>query len=192
MKVSSVLVGSQLVAVLVAGMLAGCEVGVGVGSEDGNSSTERKYNFTYNGCSTGDQVFDSTQAYCDGLRDQARNKGCAVQTRKEAFERDCAGQSWELTGFGPVACDTMTCDGRTQYCLMSYGGSSKTPTGGVYCRNLPAGFDFEDGCDSLRVEAKAFYNDQGTNNCGGQGVTTHTSCSITETGSYKFTCRVWM
>jgi len=70
------------------GLVAGCV------SLSSCSEKEFKYNYTENGCSTDDHEFDSKDEYCDGLKDDGLNKGCAVGMRKDAFSRDCQGKAW--------------------------------------------------------------------------------------------------
>nr|BFD67906.1 hypothetical protein HAGR004_29280 [Bdellovibrio sp. HAGR004] len=52
------------------------------------------YQFSYNGCDTGKQTFNSLNAYCDGLRDEARNKSCAYSLRYDTFTAKCPGRIW--------------------------------------------------------------------------------------------------
>lgn len=48
------------------------------------------YEATENGCSTGVQSFNSLKAYCDGLKNDDLNKGCAAKTRFKLFqEAEC-------------------------------------------------------------------------------------------------------
>jgi hypothetical protein len=57
------------------------------------SSDSKKYQFSFNGCDTGEHAFDSTEAYCAGLKSNSLNNGCAEALRKDAYERDC-GQTF--------------------------------------------------------------------------------------------------
>jgi len=52
---------------------------------------EFKYNLTENGCSTGDKSFESKDAMCTALKDNAANNGCAYSLRKEKFAQDSCG-----------------------------------------------------------------------------------------------------
>lgn len=52
------------------------------------------YQFNHNGCDTGKQSFSSKDAYCDGLRDEARNKSCAYTLRYDTFTANCPGKTW--------------------------------------------------------------------------------------------------
>ena len=67
--------------------LAAC----GLSSDNDSSSDKKKdvweYNFTENGCSTGDVKGSGKQSYCQTLKDDRRNNGCAENTRRVAFER---------------------------------------------------------------------------------------------------------
>jgi hypothetical protein len=55
-------------------------------------SESLSYSFDLNGCKTGQQTFDSKDAMCAGLKDDARNNGCAYSMRKDEFERrGCSG-----------------------------------------------------------------------------------------------------
>jgi hypothetical protein len=60
------------------------------------SSENKKYQFELNGCNTSEHAFDSQQAYCDGLRSNSLNNGCAESMRQSAYERDC-GQTFSPT-----------------------------------------------------------------------------------------------
>ena len=62
-------------------------VGVDVSKEEKSSSYA--YEFSLNGCETGKQTFDSKKAYCDGLLDEGRNKGCAKSIRHDAYKSGC-------------------------------------------------------------------------------------------------------
>ena len=57
-------------------LLAGC---------GDNKSEDFSYNYTVNGCSTGEQSFGSKEALCNGLADDERNNGCAGARRCEEF-----------------------------------------------------------------------------------------------------------
>jgi len=56
---------------------------------DCNGGFEMTYQYSYNGCDTGEQKFCSIQAYCSGLKNESLNKGCAKQQRLEAFNAVC-------------------------------------------------------------------------------------------------------
>ena len=53
------------------------------------SGDKRNYDFTYNNCDTKEHSFDSFQAYCEGLRSNTLNQGCAENLRREAYLREC-------------------------------------------------------------------------------------------------------
>ena len=58
-----------------------------------NRSESMSYTYTLNGCSTGEQEFDSKRALCYGLQDSKLNKGCAESMRAQAFkDQQCAGE----------------------------------------------------------------------------------------------------
>jgi hypothetical protein len=40
-------------------------------------------------CTTGCQIFDSPQAYCNGLENDALNNNCARDAREEDFAKNC-------------------------------------------------------------------------------------------------------
>lgn len=61
------------------------------------SSDKKTYKFEVNGCSTEQHSFDSDQTYCEGLRSDSLNHGCAEELRKEAYQRDC-NLVWQPTG----------------------------------------------------------------------------------------------
>jgi hypothetical protein len=52
------------------------------------------YSMTEGTCSTGEHSFSSTDEMCNGLKDNALNNGCAYTSRRQRFESDCAGKSW--------------------------------------------------------------------------------------------------
>jgi hypothetical protein len=64
---------------------------MGCGASVESSSEELTYSFKVNGCDTGEQKFRSKEDYCQGLRDEARNRGCARQLREDAFRARCQG-----------------------------------------------------------------------------------------------------
>lgn len=49
------------------------------------------YEYSVNGCSTGNQSFDSKEELCQGLRSTSRNKGCALSERQDRFNNECGG-----------------------------------------------------------------------------------------------------
>jgi len=70
------------------------------GDDKGDSATENKsggsttytYELTENGCETGSHTFDSKTDYCEGLRSNNLNKGCAYSLRKYTYEsNNCSG-----------------------------------------------------------------------------------------------------
>lgn len=52
-----------------------------------------RYQFEENGCNTGEHTADSQAQYCTNLKDEALNKFCARNLRKEAYESKGCG-SW--------------------------------------------------------------------------------------------------
>jgi hypothetical protein len=48
------------------------------------------YEFTENNCPTGKQTFSDMSGYCAGLKDDARNNGCAGYTRQKEYEAKCS------------------------------------------------------------------------------------------------------
>ncbi len=48
------------------------------------------YDLTENGCATGKHEFDSKDAYCAGLKDEALNQGCASDLRQARVTADCS------------------------------------------------------------------------------------------------------
>lgn len=87
--------------VLVAAVaLSGCGVEVaGQKLFGGDSNKENKtealsYEYSYNGCNTGRHEFPSQEAYCNGLKDDALNKYCAISIRYDDFKRNCGTMSW--------------------------------------------------------------------------------------------------
>ncbi len=53
------------------------------------------YEFESNGCNTGSHTFNSLAAYCDGLRNDELNKGCAYDLRANAYANRCEQQQGE-------------------------------------------------------------------------------------------------
>lgn len=67
-------------------------------SDDKKSDESRResqlyvYSFEYNGCKTGEHQFNSIEALCAGLQDEALNKGCAQGMREDEFNfKSCPG-----------------------------------------------------------------------------------------------------
>lgn len=70
-------------------LLAACGDGSGSGSGVNANLT---YDFESNGCKTGSHTFNSEAAYCLGLQEDGRNKGCALFLRQREFQdRGCPG-----------------------------------------------------------------------------------------------------
>ena len=55
----------------------------------GGKSENMSYEYTVNGCETGKHEFDSKEAYCAALKDDALNHGCASSLRQETFTNNC-------------------------------------------------------------------------------------------------------
>lgn len=56
------------------------------------NSESFSYDYTENGCKTGEQKFDSLEALCAGLKDDQLNHGCAPSIRAEKFKASgCLG-----------------------------------------------------------------------------------------------------
>jgi hypothetical protein len=53
---------------------------------------EEKFTYQYNvnGCDTGEHSFESKDAYCSALKDDALNKGCAARMRQSRFQSECS------------------------------------------------------------------------------------------------------
>ena len=66
---------------------------VGCKQELNKESTDLAYNFDDNGCKTGAHSFDSKASYCQGLKDDVLNNGCAYSMRKVTYESEC-GTDW--------------------------------------------------------------------------------------------------
>jgi hypothetical protein len=56
-----------------------------------SSSSSYSYEFSVNGCSTGNHTFDSQYGYCEGLKSTMLNNNCAYATRKITYESNCEG-----------------------------------------------------------------------------------------------------
>lgn len=61
----------------------------GVKNESKDEKQDYTYHFTVNGCDTGEHHFDSVQAYCSGLKNEALNHYCAAEVRLNAWEQSC-------------------------------------------------------------------------------------------------------
>lgn len=60
----------------------------GGGSGGGNSSSY-SYQFVENGCDTGKHQFPSLAEYCNALKDNSLNNGCAYRMRMETYKQKC-------------------------------------------------------------------------------------------------------
>jgi hypothetical protein len=74
-----------------AALLAAC--GHGDDKTTISSSTQNlSYDYVENQCDTGSHSADSHDQLCNNLKDDALNKGCAYDLRKQAFSDDgCSG-----------------------------------------------------------------------------------------------------
>ena len=63
-----------------------------------NSSSDESYSYEYtlNGCPTGQQTFSSLKDMCAGLADDERNNFCADTLRCQRFQSDCQQYKDEL------------------------------------------------------------------------------------------------
>lgn len=52
------------------------------------------YNFSENGCSTGDKNFSSNDAMCNALKNDSLNNYCAQSQRYQKFQSSCPGKVW--------------------------------------------------------------------------------------------------
>ena len=50
------------------------------------------YNYTENGCSTGEHTFYANDQLCDGLKNDSLNNYCALSLRHSRYQTDCAGR----------------------------------------------------------------------------------------------------
>ena len=65
----------------------GC--GFSLGKESNSSAEKWSYQFTENGCDTGQHEYNKKEDYCLALRDEGANRGCAPSMRGEASKKDC-------------------------------------------------------------------------------------------------------
>jgi hypothetical protein len=65
-----------------------CVLTAGCGKEESESYS---YDYTSGRCTTGSHTFSSKTAYCDGLVSDKLNNGCAKETRKGTYTRECGG-----------------------------------------------------------------------------------------------------
>ncbi len=60
-----------------------------------SANSKLTYNFSENGCQTGEHTFYSEQQMCDGLKSDVLNNYCALRLRQIKFQADCQGRgSW--------------------------------------------------------------------------------------------------
>lgn len=88
---------SFVVLVAAALSLSACSLDIGGHKIGGDNSVEQKslaYEFSYNNCNTGRHEFPSQEAYCNGLKDDALNKYCAISLRYDDFKAKCPGMNW--------------------------------------------------------------------------------------------------
>jgi hypothetical protein len=84
-------------------LIAGCGGSGGSGSSPNNLNTSSSFTYCYseNGCSTGTNTFSSVAALCKALAEDNFNRGCAYDIRREAFDSDCAGTTWDPSDVTP-------------------------------------------------------------------------------------------
>ncbi|MGE0631679.1 MAG: hypothetical protein AB7O96_04690 [Pseudobdellovibrionaceae bacterium] len=58
-----------------------------------------QYNQSEGNCTTGTQVFQSREQYCQGLRNDTLNNRCATNWRYESFRNNCSDQNWQNGGW---------------------------------------------------------------------------------------------
>lgn len=69
------------------GLLSACQPSSGKKDDQ-----KLSYEFEYNGCNTGTHAFKSLAEYCDGLRDNDLNKGCATNLRAQEYAVRCESE----------------------------------------------------------------------------------------------------
>jgi len=70
--------------------IRGLVIAWGVGIQGCGAPAEVfSYDFTVNGCKTGKHEFDTLKAYCDALKDDDLNQGCATSFREIEFDSRC-------------------------------------------------------------------------------------------------------
>lgn len=69
--------------------------GAGGGNTGGGSGggSSYSYQFVENGCDTGNHRFPSLAEYCNALRDDRLNNGCAYRMRMETYKQKCQARS---------------------------------------------------------------------------------------------------
>ncbi|MGZ3723850.1 MAG: hypothetical protein ACXVA9_12995 [Bdellovibrionales bacterium] len=71
------------------------------GTSSSSSSITKRYQFNINGCDTGEHIIttsseeETAKQYCQTLRDNSANNGCAEGFRRASFKIECPGMSWE-------------------------------------------------------------------------------------------------
>ena len=53
------------------------------------SSEDYTYQYNENGCETGKHEFDSKESYCNGLKNEDINHGCASSIREKTYKSNC-------------------------------------------------------------------------------------------------------
>jgi hypothetical protein len=65
---------------------------IGFGLAAANCGSSYSYQYTVNGCDTGQHSFGSLEAMCHGLQDNGLNNGCALSDRQSYFSsKGCSG-----------------------------------------------------------------------------------------------------
>lgn len=73
------------------GLVGVVSCGISHSSNDssGSDKSSLSYQYSYNGCETGEHTFGSEKELCDGLVNESLNKGCATQIRYPEYKRRC-------------------------------------------------------------------------------------------------------
>ena len=53
--------------------------------------SDYKYQYSFNGCDTGEHKADSKEEHCQNLKNESLNKGCAQSIRKEEYIKQGCG-----------------------------------------------------------------------------------------------------
>lgn len=71
-------------------LISACGKSSNESSDQTTESTTMKYQYIVNGCDTGEHVFNSKKAYCDGLKNDKLNNGCAESSRRDTYRDECS------------------------------------------------------------------------------------------------------
>ena len=163
--------------------LTACQSG-STGLDITSTSTAYTYKFEENGCKTDEHSFSSKADYCNGLKNEDLNHGCAYSIRQDAYNVNCTGTN--------ATVDNIKAAGEIS-------GNAKIELNYTYkfsvndCSTGEHTFDSKNAyCAALTDEnlnrncAQAERQDFHTKNCGDISTTQVATASVESRFSYKF------